>query len=95
MNFLEERGLFTIFPTIYHGEKYVKRTDDPILRKMLKGQKDRQTDRQTDSDFVGPSVGRGSINDVQDMEEWHCDADVTNKKIVILFLLNFCKFPLL
>ena len=73
----------------------MKRTDDPILRKMLKGQKDRQTDRQTDSDFVGPSVGQGSINDVQDMEEWHCDADVTNKKIVILLLLNFCKFPLL
>ena len=65
MNFLEKRGLFTIFPTIYHGEKSVKRTDDPILRKMLKGQKD----RQTDSDFVGPSAGRGSINDVQDMEE--------------------------
>ena len=65
MNFLEKRGLFTIFPTIYHGEKYVKRTDEPILRKMLKGQKD----RQTDSDFVGPSAGRGSINDVQDMEE--------------------------
>ena len=47
MNFLEKRGLFTIFPTIYHGEKYVKRTDDPILRKMLKGQKDRQTYRQS------------------------------------------------
>ena len=47
---------------------------------MTDRQTDRQTNRQTDSDFVGPSVEWGSINDVQDMEEWHCDADVTNKK---------------
>ena len=55
-----------------------------------------RTERQTDRQWFCRTLCRtGSINDVQDMEEWHCDADVTNKKIVILLLLNFCKFPLL
>ena len=36
--------------------KKSERTNEPFLRKMLNC----QTDRQTNSDFIGPSVGQGS-----------------------------------
>ena len=44
--------------TSYHHVQYLKKTDDPILRKLSDRQKDRRTDRRTDgrtdeSDFIG------------------------------------------
>ena len=47
-NLKKRPSRFLNIPIIYHHAKIQKKINDPFLRKMLHGRRDRQTDKQKD-----------------------------------------------